>query len=143
MEFRFATLDDCPLLADLNHQLIRDEGHRNRMTVPELEARMHGWLSGEYRAVIYEDGGEVVAYSLYREKPEEIHLRHLFVVRGRRSQGIGNQAMEILRSEIWPKNKRLTVEVLVANKRAVAFWREIGYTDYSLTLEILPEAAEG
>lgn len=30
------------------------------------------------------------------------------------------------------------VEVLVANERAVAFWRAAGYRDYSLTLEILP-----
>lgn len=37
MTFRLATLDDCRLLAELNHQLIQDEGHRNRMTVPALE----------------------------------------------------------------------------------------------------------
>src|SRR6266571_169811 len=67
MKFRFATLDDCQLLAQMNHQLIQDEGHRNPMTVPELEQRMGGWLAGEYRAVIYEHKGEVVAYALFRE----------------------------------------------------------------------------
>jgi GNAT superfamily N-acetyltransferase len=139
MTFRFATTDDCPLLADLNHQLIRDEGHRNRMTVAELEERIRGWLSSEYRAVIYEDGGETVAYALFREQSEEIYLRQLFVVRHRRSQGLGQRAVEILRSQVWPKNKRLTVEVLVANSRAVTFWRKVGYTDYCLALEILPE----
>ena len=123
----------------MNHQLIRDEGHRNRMTVPELEQRMRSWLSGEYRAVLFEDNGQVVAYALFREQPEEIYLRQLFVVRDRRSQGIGRKAVELLRTQVWPKTKRLTVEVLVANKRAVAFWRSIGYTDYCLTLEILPE----
>src|SRR5262245_42767926 len=123
MTFRAATLDDCPRLAELNHQLIRDEGHRNRMTVPELERRMRGWLSDEYRAVVYEDAGEVVAYALFREQPEEIYLRQLFVVRHRRSQGIGRRAVEILQSQIWPKTKRLTVDVLVANERAVRFWR--------------------
>lgn len=102
---------------------------------------MRGWLTSEYRAVIYEDGGVVVAYALYREQPEEIYLRQLFVVRDRRSQGIGRSAVEILRSQVWPKNKRLTVDVLAANKRGVAFWREIGYTDYSLTLEIPPDSA--
>jgi GNAT superfamily N-acetyltransferase len=141
MTFRPATFDDCPRLAELNHQLIRDEGHRNRMSVGELEQRMRGWLTSEYRAVIYEDGGVVVAYALYREQPEEIYLRQLFVVRDRRSQGIGRSAVEILRSQVWPKNKRLTVDVLAANKRGVAFWREIGYTDYSLTLEIPPDSA--
>jgi GNAT superfamily N-acetyltransferase len=140
MTFRAATLDDCRRLAELNHQLIRDEGHRNAMTIPQLEQRMRGWLSGEYRAMVYEAGGEVVAYALFREQPEEIYLRQLFVVRHRRSQGIGRRALEILRSEIWPKTKRLTVEVLVANERAVSFWRSVGYSDYALSLEILPES---
>jgi hypothetical protein len=33
----------------------------------------------------------------------------------------------------------LTVEVLAANVRAVAFWRSIGDKDYCLSLEILAE----
>ena len=139
MTFRPATTDDCLLLAELNHQLIRDEGHRNPMTVPELEQRMRGWLSGEYRAVIYEDVGEVAAYALFREEEREIYLRQLFVVPHRRSQGLGRRAVEILRSQLWPKSKRLTVDVLTTNKRAVSFWRSVGYADYSLSLEILPE----
>jgi len=141
MTQRRATLNDCVLLAELNHQLIRDEGHRNPMAVPELEQRMKGWLASDYAAVIFEDGGAVVAYALYREQPEEIYLRQLLVVRQRRRQGLGRQAMEMLRSRIWPKNKRLTVGVLVQNTTAIAFWRSVGYKDYSLTLEILPEAA--
>jgi predicted acetyltransferase len=138
MTFRRATLDDCTLLAELNHQLIRDEGHRNPMTVSELEQRMRGWLASEYAAVIFEKDGEVVAHALYREQPEEIYLRQLFVTRNRRRQGIGRQAFEILRSKIWPANKMLTVDVLVQNAAAVAFWRAVGYKDYCLTLEILP-----
>lgn len=136
--FRRATLNDCALLAELNHQLIRDEGHRNPMTVPELEQRMRGWLASEYAAVLFEDGGEVVAYVLYREQPAEIYLRQLFVVRNRRRRGIGRQVMETLRSKIWPANKRLTVDVLVHNIAAIAFWRAVGYKDYCLKLEILP-----
>ena len=141
--FRRATLDDCRLLAELNHQLIRDEGHRNKMTVPELEQRMRGWLQTEYAAVIFEDKSEVVAYALYREQPEELYLRQLFVVRNQRRQGIGRKAIEILRTQLWPKDKRLTVSVLVNNPAAVAFWRAVGYRDYSLTLEILPIESKG
>jgi GNAT superfamily N-acetyltransferase len=143
MTFRFATLDDCALLAGLNHQLIQDERHRSRMTVPELEQRMREWLSGEYRAVIYEDGGGVVAYALFREEPEVIYLRQLFVVPERRRQGLGRRAVEILRSQVWPSTRRLTVDVLVANERAIAFWRSVGYADYCLTLEILPNSSTG
>ena len=81
MKFRHATSVDCAMLAELNQLLIRDEGHRNKMTVPELEQRMKGWLASEYAAVLFENDGEVVAYALYREQPEEIYLRQLFVVR--------------------------------------------------------------
>ncbi len=108
------------------------------MTVAQLEQRMRDWLAGEYRAVVYEDNGEVVAYALFQEQPEEIYLRQLFVVRHRRRQGVGRRAVEILRSEIWPTTKRLTVDVLATNKTAIAFWRSVGYEDYSLTLEIMP-----
>jgi predicted acetyltransferase len=138
ISFRFATLADCRALAELNHQLIRDEGHRNPMTVPELDQRMRSWLAGEYRAVFFEADGGIVAYALFREEPEEIYLRHLFVVRHKRRQGVGRKAVEILRSQIWPRDKRLTVEVLVANTNAVAFWRAVGYSDHALRLEIMP-----
>ena len=141
MNFRRATVDDCALLAELNHQLIRDEGHRNKMTVPELEQRMKGWLVSEYTAVIFEEKREVVAYALYRDEPDELYLRQLFVARNRRRQGIGRAAVEILRTQLWPKNKRLTVSVLVQNTTAVAFWRAVGYQDYSLILEIIQAGA--
>ncbi len=100
---------------------------------------MQVWLASEYSAVLFEDQGEVVAYALYRELAEEIYLRHLFVVRPRRRQGVGREAMQILRTQVWPKNKRLTVEALAQNTPAIAFWRAVGYRDYSLKLEIMPE----
>ncbi|MBN2209863.1 MAG: GNAT family N-acetyltransferase [Sedimentisphaerales bacterium] len=139
MNYSFATNDDFDLLAEWNHQLIRDEGHRNPMTIPQLRERMEGWLGGEYKAVIFETDREAVAYALYKETDKEIYLRQLFVVRNRRRQGSERKAMEILRRNIWPSGKRLTVEVLTANSAAVAFWRAVGYKDYALTLEIIPE----
>jgi predicted acetyltransferase len=139
MEYRFAGESDLDLLAGWNHQLIRDEGHRNPMTVSELEQRMRGWLATEYRAVIFAGGGEPLAYALYRESPEEVYLRQFFVRRDRRRMGVGRQAMALLRREIWPPGKRLTVEVLCRNEAGLAFWRAVGYCDYSLALEIVPE----
>src|SRR5436190_3730730 len=111
MKFRPATLDDCSLLAELNHQLIRDERHRNKMNVAQLEQRMRNWLAEDYRAILFEENGQVVAYALFREQPEEIYLRQLFVVRDRRRHGIGRRAVEILRYQVWPRSKRLTVDV--------------------------------
>ncbi len=108
------------------------------MSVAELEQRMRGWVASQYGAILFEDYNEVIGYALYREEPDEIYLRQFFVARHLRRKGIGRQAMDILRSQIWPKNKRLTVEVLAHNTGAIAFWRAVGYKDYSLALEILP-----
>jgi len=139
MEFRFAFDTDLDLLADWNRQLIRDEGHCNRMTVPELRVRMKGFLSSGYKAVIFLDGGDPVAYALFRESEAEVYLRQFFVRRDKRKQGLGRQAMALLRENVWPSQKRLTVEVLCQNSPGLQFWRAMGYRDYSLTLEILPE----
>jgi predicted acetyltransferase len=139
MTYRQAILNDCALLAKLNHQLIREEGHRNKMTLPKLEQRMKDWLTSGYAAVLFGNCEKVVAYALYREQPQEIYLRQLFIVRNQRRKGIGKEVVKILRSKIWPANKRLTVEVLVENETAVAFWRSVDFKDYSLKLEILPE----
>ncbi len=138
MKYRRAKLDDSFLLAELNHQLIRDEGHRNQMTVPELAERMRGWLETEYSGVIFEDDRGIAAYALYREDEHTIHLRHFFVARDRRRAGLGRQAMKLLCSEIWAGHKRLTVEVLCANTAAIAFYKAAGYAEYSLCLEMLP-----
>lgn len=138
INYRRAIPNDLPLLAELNHQLIRDEGHHNPMTVAQLQERMQGWLNDDYTAIVFEDHSEVVAYALFREQPDELYLRHLFVVRHRRRKNIGRRAMRLLFAEVWPPNKRLTVSVLTTNTAAVAFWRAIGYSDYCLTLEMLP-----
>jgi len=138
MKYRPATLADCGLLAQMNHQLIQDEGYKYFQTVPELEERMRAWLASKYSAVLFIKGAETVAYALYWEQKHEIYLRHLFVVRHRRRQGIGRAAVEILRSRVWPPNRRLTVEALVRNVPAVAFWRSVGFQDYSMKFEIQP-----
>lgn len=40
MEYRFAETNDLDRLAEWNYQLVRDEGHRNAMTVHDLRKRM-------------------------------------------------------------------------------------------------------
>ena len=140
MQYRHANESDFDLLAKWNHQLIQDEGHRNQMTVAQLRERMAGWLrSRMYRAIVFSIDNNDTAYVLYREGPTEIYLRHLFVSKEYRRQGVGRKAIDIVRNEIWPKGKRMVVEVLVANTAAVEFWRAVGYKDYSMTMEIMPE----
>ena len=139
MMVRVATAADCVELAEWNRQLIEDEGHRNPMSLAELEQRMRGWLTDSgYTALIFEQAREPIAYALFCADESRIHLRQLFVARHRRRQGIGRRAMGILMSKHWSDEKRLTVDVLVENQAAISFWRAIGYEDYALTLEITP-----
>src|SRR5579863_420212 len=100
MTWRAAQRRDCRLLAELNFRLIADERHRNAMNVPELERRMKSWLEEGYQAILFERDGEVVAYALYHAQPEEVHLRHFFVARHLRRQGIGRAAFDLLRNNI-------------------------------------------
>jgi GNAT superfamily N-acetyltransferase len=137
MTWRVAQRRDCRLLAELNFQLIADERHRNTMPVSELESRMKSWLQEGYEAVLFERDVDVAAYALYRAEPEEVHLRHFFVARHLRRQGVGREAFNLLRDRVWPRAPRLTVSVLTDNEAAVKFWRAMGYRDYCLAMEIL------
>jgi GNAT superfamily N-acetyltransferase len=137
MEYRRATSADAPTLAAMNGELIRDEGHRNRMTVAELTARMAGWLRGEYEAALFEEAGRPTGYALYRRDEEYVYLRQFFVVPDCRRRGIGRAALRWLWENAWGRD-RVRVEVLVKNAAGVAFWRAVGFADYCLTLELEP-----
>ena len=134
---RIAGPEDVPVLAGMNLQLLEDEQHRNRKSLPELEERMHDWLSNEYSAVIFNLDGEdeTVAYALYRPDGDSIYLRQFFVARHCRRQHIGQVAIEILATQVWPPDVRVTIEVLVHNQRAQEFWKAVGFRDYAITME--------
>ena len=140
MDYRLASDKDLDLLASWNHQLIQDEGHRNRMSVNQLKERMREWITTDYTAIVFSLSDEPVAYALFRENPNEVYLRQFFVRRDKRQQGIGQEAISLLSQRVWSNSKRLTVEVLCQNQSGIDFWRSVGYKDYCLTLEIMPLA---
>lgn len=135
LNYRFAGVSDAAILADLNLRLIRDEGHRNPMSLEELTVRMSTWLNGQYQAVLFKDSDHIVGYALYRHEPEFVYLRQLFVVADQRRRGIGRHALGWLRQFAWPTARRIRVEVLLQNERALAFWRSVGFGEYCVTLE--------
>lgn len=134
--FRKAGPGDAALLAPLNAHLIRDEGHRNTMSVPQLAERMAKWLRGEYRAVVFESAGAVVGYALYREEPDHVYLRQFFVAPGQRRRGIGRGALDWMWAHAWRGERRLRIDVLAGNANGIAFWRGVGLKDYCITMEM-------
>ena len=133
--FRSASAGDAALLAVMNQQLIRDEQHRNSMKLAELEQRMREWLESDYEAVICEAGAETAGYALFRAEPEWIYLRQFFVREQHRRKGVGRRMFRHLESQWKARAKRIRLEVLVGNDRAIAFWHAVGLRDYCLTLE--------
>jgi GNAT superfamily N-acetyltransferase len=136
LEYRFAMQEDAALLAGMNQQLIRDEGHRNKMTLGQLQERMSDWLQGKYTAVIFSEGAEAAGYALYRKDREWIYLRQLFVKGGMRRKGIGREAISWLKNNAWKNDKRIRVEVLVGNPDGISFWKAAGFKDYCITMEM-------
>jgi GNAT superfamily N-acetyltransferase len=137
LAFRKAAAPDMPLLAELNQQLQIDEEHRNRMTLAELVPRMTEWCtSGEYDAVLFERDGATVGYALYRREPDFFYLKQFFVCRELRRQGIGRRAIAWLAANAWQAAPAVYLDVLVHNQLGVDFWREMGFTDYCVTMEM-------
>ena len=133
---RRAHADELPRLATWNADLIRDERHDSAMSVPELEARLRGWLTEGYAAYVFEAGGEAFGYALFRELDDCMHLRHFFVVPHHRRRGLGRRALERLREEVFVPDKRILVEVLVWNAEGAAFWKSVGFAERYLGLQM-------
>jgi GNAT superfamily N-acetyltransferase len=139
MEWRFAGAADARALAELNQQLIADEGHDNPMDLRELEQRLCGWLSGEYRAVLFSTGADLVAYALYRnDEAGRIYLRQFFVVRSMRRRGIGSEALRVFRSAVVPSGKRIVLDVLSGNRAGREFWAANGFHEYAVIMQCVP-----
>jgi GNAT superfamily N-acetyltransferase len=137
MNFRFAVAQDACHLAPLNAQLIRDEGHRNSMTVEQLEQRMASWLArAEYQAVIFEQAGATTGYALFRRYDGHVYLRQFFVVPHFRRRGVGRSALNWLWANAWTDVERLRIDVLVGNREGQAFWQSVGFQPYCLTMEM-------
>ena len=135
LRFRFATESDVPWLAKMNQRLIQDEGHRNKMTLAELEQRMSDFLQKEYDAVIASLGQADIGYALYRQDLEWLYLRQIFVIEEMRRKGFGRRLIEWLKNNPWKKCKRIRTDVLVDNIAGIDFWKAMGFKEYCITME--------
>jgi GNAT superfamily N-acetyltransferase len=134
MELRDAAASDLRMLAEMNRALIEDEGHANPMDVAALESRMERWLAGDYRAAVVVDDGQPVGYALFRPSEVGVTLRQFFIRREQRRRGLGRAAIAEMRKTLWPRGTQMEVEVLSGNSGGLAFWRSVGFSDYSVAL---------
>ena len=133
---RHAANADIPLLIELNQHLIEDEEYARRFSPGELTGFWERWLATDYQAVLFEHEGRAAAYALYRlDDDGSVYLRHFFVCRHCRRQGVGREAIRQLRETIWPPGKRILLEVLLHNERGLRFWHAVGFEDHAFVLQ--------
>ncbi len=129
LKWRRASRRDLPLLASWNRRLIVDEKADTPRGLAFLQLRMGRWLSGSYRAVLFFEDKTPVAYALYRVQLAGIYIRQLYVDRPYRRRGVGRSAVRLLLWKVFPKRKVIDVDVLLHNKRGMAFWHAQGFKD--------------
>ena len=134
VKIRLATSGDLSVLAKMNHQLIKDEGHSSSMNEPELLERMESWLQGEYNAAIIEDASTIIGYALWRNEKQYLYIRQFFVGPGHRRKGVATKAIQLLKQAYW-QGRVLRLEVLVNNRRGRSFWQSVGFKEYCVTME--------
>ena len=111
------------------------------MSLERLEARMSGWLAeGDYQALLFQEDGATVAYSLVSVDEDSAFIRHFFVLHEHRGRGVGRRAMEILLKRVIPPTARVTLDVLASNRAGHLFWRSVGFADYAIRMERLPDS---
>lgn len=141
IQIRRATLEDIPLLAQMNQALIEDEHSPNLMTYAELEARMRQWLSDAWVALLFLDDAIVVGHILYQERQDEIrtdlpniYVRQFFIKPEYRRRGIGHAIIEQIVEHWLPANATVTLDVLETNSGSQQFWNKLGFEVYRTTL---------
>lgn len=127
-------LTDVETLAILNKRLIVDEGFPNPMTVEQLAERMSGWLQAEYHGYLGKVGHYIAAYCLYRDDGGNYYLRHLYVDRDFRRQGLATQLLNWMFKNIWV-DKKVRLDVLIHNQNAIAFYQKYGFETRVLRME--------
>lgn len=132
-----ATRAEAPLLAELNRQLNEDELHPYPLPLSALTERMTRWIeTGEYEVLLFRLGERVVGYAAWRPEDRGAYLRHFFVCRDHRRQGVGRAAMMLLCRDWFPKDCPIQVDATIWNTTAIAFWHAIGFQDFGLSMEL-------
>ena len=116
---------------------MRDEYSDSPAPADEIEPRLRDWLATDYVACVFELSATPFGYAIFRDLPDCVHVRHFFVETAFRRKGLGRRAFERLR-EMFPRGKRILVEVLVANVAGAAFWKSVGFEPRYLGLQYQP-----
>jgi RimJ/RimL family protein N-acetyltransferase len=128
---------DVDLLAQLNRQLDEDEPHPYPLPPSALTERMRRWIgNGEYEVLLFRSGDQLIGYAVWRAEEFGSYLRHFFICRDRRGQGWGRAAVQLLCRDVFPKDRPVNLDAVVGNEKSLAFWRAVGFQDFSIGMQL-------
>ena len=133
MQIQKCTLENVPLLAQMNKRLIEDEKSTNSMTVAELEERMHGFLGTEYSAYFFIEESCVVGYALVKDTEKPLYLRQFFIEREFRRKHLGRQVFQLLIDYL--RADTINIDVLPWNERGLHFWQSCGFAETCISMQ--------
>jgi RimJ/RimL family protein N-acetyltransferase len=134
---RRAEVHELPFLAQMNKQLIDDEGSPNPMNMEQLVERMRGWFFADWNIDMICNATEIVGYALYHFRElNEVYLRQYFIRSEFRNLGYGQEGMNQLRISRFQNIKTITIDVLESNPIGMNFWKKVGFIPYCTTMKM-------
>jgi len=127
IEIKKCTLEDVPLLTEMNKQLIEDEKANNPMDITQLKNRMIDFLNNGYEAYFFTVNNEVAGYALCDITKDPIFLRQFFIKREERRKHYGEIAFKSLLEKTGIKE--IEIDVLSWNETGIKFWEKIGFKE--------------
>jgi predicted acetyltransferase len=126
------TLDNLPMLIELNKQLFEDENHDDMPSVSVIEERLRYAMEQGSSAYLFHEDNSVAGYALVRTQVSPYYLSHFFICRDFRRKHIGTTAFNMLMNEL--NTNSIDLDAFIWNERGRAFWRSLGFRERALIM---------
>jgi 8-oxo-dGTP pyrophosphatase MutT (NUDIX family)/predicted GNAT family acetyltransferase len=137
LHYRHAHVADVPMLSQMNFEMSQVDGiDGEAMTVEELTYRMTALLETDYSAVVMYQDDVPVGYALYTVTPQYTFIRHFFVRKAYRGQGVGAKVFQKLVENEWNNAAAIQIEVASESKGVRSFWESRGFQKTALRLSL-------
>jgi ribosomal protein S18 acetylase RimI-like enzyme len=127
MELIQCTIENLPLLAQMNKQLFEDENNDNIPSIDVLQERLRKSIDEGIKAFLFVDMRETVGYALVKTNVIPYYLSHFFICREVRRKHFGTVAFNALMDEL--KCDSIDLDVFCWNKRGQEFWKSLGFEE--------------
>ena len=127
----------------MNDRLVEDQGSQNPFSLTELENRFVDWLqTEEYQIDLIFEQEHIIGYAVYQQRsdyyyPDQqvIYVRHFYIEREYRNQGLGQAAFELLIEARFPKDIAIALDAVATNPIGQNFWIKLGFTPYFIAMK--------